>query len=80
MMDEFLSIEEGEFLRKQLERQTLSDVEVEAEHLAEILRSKLMDYGVDFGTLYKALYGALDADSSRKVNEHTKLIGSLIKR
>lgn len=79
-MQEFLSIEEAEYVRRVLERKTLEDVEVEAEQLAEILRNKLADYDVDFSVLYKTLYSALDMDSSRKVNAQKKVIGSLIKR
>lgn len=58
----------------------LSDIEVETEILAERLVDSLRDYGVDYTTMMRILYGALEGDSTRKIIKQNKVIESFIKR
>jgi len=80
IMNEFLTTEHADWMAAALEKETLSDIEVETEILAEILRDSLTDYGVDYQTMSRVLYRALEADSSRKIISQNKVIGAFIKR
>ncbi|MGQ2284468.1 hypothetical protein [Leuconostoc pseudomesenteroides] len=63
-----------------MKQKTLSDIEAEAESLAEQLRTRLQDYGIDYQTMYRVLLSAIEGDSSRKVQNNDKILGSLIKK
>lgn len=79
-MNEFLTKEQATSLAQIMKQKTLSDVEVEAENLAEQLRTRLQDYGIDYQTMYRVLFSAIEGDSSRKVQNNNKILGSLIKK
>lgn len=79
-MNEFLTEEQANRLAQIMKQKTLSDVEVEAENLAEQLRTRLQDYGIDYQTMYRVLFSAIEGDSSRKVQNNNKILGSLIKK
>lgn len=80
MMNEFLTKEHASWLANSLQKNTLSDIEVETEILAERLVDSVRDYGVDYTTMIRTLYGALESDSSRQIAKQNKVIESFIKR
>ncbi|MGR8774169.1 hypothetical protein [Leuconostoc citreum] len=79
-MNEFLTEEQANRLAQIMKQKTLSDIEVEAEILAEQLRARLQDYGIDYHTIYRAVFSAIEGDATRKANNHYKVLQSLIKR